>query len=167
MERRASNFLNLGVQIGGYFLERVRLSARLVAPLQEVEDDRYAVDFLDTSRARAMPSPSLAVLYGASVGIVLGHTSSFVFAPGLLAMRSDVSDYGTMASLSLPFEWTTARHLRIGFELAVGQAVGGSQPVLCAPPPGASAAPCRSENDRRAGTAVLLQFYLGWSLGGV
>jgi hypothetical protein len=155
LDERSSNFLNLGVQVGGYFLERLRVTARLVAPLEEAQDEHYD-SFYDPGSGSYLSqrSRSIAVLYGASLGLILSNSRTFLFAPGLLLLRTDVEDYGTSGLLSLPFEWTTRRHLRVGFELALGHAFGGSQSD------GAG-----GSEERPGGTAVLLQFALGWSMG--
>ena len=69
MEDRVSNFLNLGVQVGGYVLERLRVSVRMVTPLEDVSDDyskgriylpledlrQYGVTEEDISGARNTP----------------------------------------------------------------------------------------------------------------
>ena len=156
LDERASNFLNLGAQVGGYFWDRLRISVRLVAPLEEPEDDyhdygSYDSGFYVSDRRR---SRSVALLYGGSLGLILSNSRTFLFAPGLLVMRSDVNAYGTAAALALPFDWTTSRHLRVGFELAIGHAFGGS------------AYDGNGEKiDRPGGTAIFLAFYMGWSMG--
>lgn len=157
IDNRVSNFLNVGVQVGGYFFERLRVTARLVAPLQQVDDEQYdgyySSDFGSSFVDRR--SRSVAVLYGASAGLIISNSRTFLFAPGLLIMRTDVEDYGTSLALSLPFEWTTRRHLRIGFELALGQGMGGTQ------------ADTNGGTEKRpSGTFVLLQFAMGYSMGG-
>ena len=83
-----------------------------------------------------------------------------MFAPGLTLWRTDVSDFGTTGALSLPFEWTTQRRLRIGFELALGHSFGGEVQRQCQPSSG-----CGIETrDRPGGTALLLQYQMGWAL---
>ncbi len=153
MDERSSNFLNLGVQVGAYFFQRMRVAVRMVAPLEEASDDhanRYLYD--GVSSTLPTPSRSIAVLYGASVGLILSNSKTFLFAPGLLIMRTDVNDYGTTGSLSLPFEWTTERHLRVGFELALGHAFGGYEGY-------------DHDLERHGGTAVLLQYSMGFAMG--
>lgn len=156
LNERASNFLNVGVQVGGYFLERMRISARLVAPLEEPQDEYHDYGYFNSGSFgyRNARSRSISALYGASFGLILSNSRTFLFAPGLLVMRADVNAYGTSAALALPFDWTTARHLRVGFELAIGHAFGGS-----------ARDGDGNKVDRPGGTAIFLQFYLGYSMG--
>jgi hypothetical protein len=154
MEDRTSNFLNVGVQVGGYFFERIRVSGRLLAPLDEASDDYYSgwVPLGDGARY-SVPERNAALLYGASLGLILASSKTFLFAPGVSLLRTDVNAYGSAAILSLPFEWTTTRHLRVGFELGFGRAFGGN-----------IAYNTGEERERPDGTTLLLQFSLGWSL---
>lgn len=155
LDRRSSNFLNIGAQFGGYFIERLRVAVRLVAPVEEAPDELYSSYYDDLNGTYVSNrSRSIAVLYGASLGLILSNSPTFVFAPGPLFIRTDVADYGNAAFLALPFEWTTARHLRVGFEFALGHAFGGRQSD------GAG-----GTEGRRGGTALLLQFNMGGSLG--
>jgi hypothetical protein len=157
IDERVSNFLNLGVQVGGYFFERLRLTARLVAPLQTVHDEQYDGYYSGFgSQYVDRRSRNVAVLYGGSTGLIISNSRTFLFAPGVLILRTDVEDYGTMLALALPFEWTTRRHLRIGFEMALGQGMGGTQ---------ASGGPDGGTERRPNGTFVLLQFAMGFSMG--
>jgi hypothetical protein len=155
IDNRVSNFLNLGVQVGAYFFERVRVTARLVAPLEEATDEQSGGYYSDEFGYLYRRSRSASLLYGASIGLIISNSKTFLFAPGTLLMRTDVEDYGTSVALSLPFEWTTRRHLRMGFELALGQGMGGRQP---------NSDGTGSER-RKAGTFVLLQYAMGFSLG--
>jgi len=168
MYDRVGNFLNFGVQVGGYFFERLRLSGRLVTPLEDVTDHYYEYNDIGSSQQgsyRRIDSRNVSVLYGASVGLVVTNSRAFVFGPGLTLLRTDVEAYGSSVILTLPFEWTTRRNLRIGFELGLGRAVGGKVRMACTTytSPGTS---CGIRTlDRPAGTAILAQFYMGWSLG--
>jgi hypothetical protein len=159
IDERVSNFLNLGVQVGGYFFERMRVTGRLVAPLEEMADEQGGYYFSGNgSYFINGRSRSVSLLYGASIGLIVASSRTFVFAPGILLMRTDVEDYGTSLALSLPFEWTTARHLRVGFELGLGQGMGGTQ----AESDGIGDSGGREQ--RPSGTFVLLQFQMGASL---
>jgi hypothetical protein len=170
MDERSSNFLNLGVQVGGYFVERIRLSARLIAPLEEASDsysDYQDVPFLSGADYENVDSPSLSVLYGVTFGLILSNSKSFLFAPGLVIWRADVSDYGTTGALTLPFEWTTHRGLRVGFELALGHSFGGEVQMACNVR-ATNASSCGVEtSERPGGTAALLQYQMGWALSGL
>jgi hypothetical protein len=169
MGERVGNFLNLGVQFGGYFVERLRLSGRLVVPLEEMRDDFSSTDddaLPVVGAFESVDSAHVSVLYSASFGIILARTKSFVFAPGVLVQRTDVNDYGTSVALQLPFDWTTRRHLRVGFELAIGHAFGGSVTRACRTVSAGLVVSCgQDEIDRPGGTSVLLQYNMGWSLG--
>lgn len=163
-ERRAGNFLNLGVQFGMYAFERLRLAGRLVTPLGDVTDNygHYIPFAAGGSQSGRVASRSLSLLYGASVGLAVTNSRSFVFGPSLTILRTDVEDYGTAVLLSLPFEWTTPRSLRVGFELALGHAVGGTSRTVCV----SGAVSCGGVREERpGGTSVLFQYYMGWALG--
>jgi hypothetical protein len=170
MNERVGNFLNLGVQVGGYFFDRLRLSARLVTPLDRVDDDHSTHRaFIPSENGlgtfQAVKSADVSVLYTGSIGIILASTNTFVLAPGVLVQRTDVNDYGTSIGVELPFEWTTKRHLRIGFALAVGHGFGGDVLLVC----NTNSAPLmscgRREVSRPSGTTFLLQYNMGWALG--
>jgi hypothetical protein len=171
MDDRVGNFLNFGVQVGGYLFNRLRVSGRLVAPLEEVSDGYYSYNdyYLGGSSGssyNSIDSRKVSVLYGASAGLMVTNSRAFVFGPGVTLLRTDVEAYGTAIYLTLPFEWTTQRNLRIGFELGLGRAVGGKVRKVCrnsstTPPTACGIQPI----DRPDGTALLAQFYMGWSLG--
>jgi hypothetical protein len=173
MNDRVDNFLNLGVQVGGYLFEHLRVSGRLVAPLEQVRDSRGGdfatppIGFGNFRFEEDVPSRAASLLYGGSVGLVISNDRSFVFGPSLAFMRSDVEDYGTAVMVALPFEWTTAKNLRIGFELALGQATGGTRRAVCVQSNNnGTAERCGMvEREREGGAAVFFQYYMGWSLG--
>lgn len=172
LDERVGNFLNLGVQAGGYFFERLRVSARFVTPLEEVTDQngRYSSFngpfFGSGTQQGPVPSRSISALYGVSVGLVVSNNRSFVFGPSLSLMRTDVEDYGTAVAFSVPFEWTTAKNLRVGFELSLGQAVGGTVHNACTSFNNGFVTSCgNTSRERAGGTAVVFQYYMGWSLG--
>jgi hypothetical protein len=167
MDERTGNFLNLGVQVGAYLIDRIRLSARLVAPLEETSDSYHDyTDSLDFSSYEQIQSRSVSLLYGLTFGLILSNSRTFVFAPGLTIWRTDVNDYGTTGALSLPFEWTTHRRLRIGFELALGHSFGGESQRQCQFATSTSSS-CAVETEKRpGGTAILLQYQMGWALSG-
>jgi hypothetical protein len=171
LEDRVGNFLNFGVQVGGYLFEHVRVSARLLAPTEEVRDQSsnfssFSGDGLTFFSTTQAPSRSMSVLYGASVGFVLSNDRSFVFGPNIGFVRTDVEDYGTAVVVGLPFEWTTGRRLRVGFELSIGRASGGTALSRCTASSGATTASCGLiSREREAGTAVMLSYNMGWALG--
>lgn len=167
-DERTSNFWNFGVQAGGYLFERLRISGRLVVPAGTASDEYDGGDSWNSngplSGAR-VPAPDVSAFYGGSLGVVVTNGKRFVFSPGVLFMRTDVSDYGSVVGVGLPFEWTTARSMRLGFEFGVGHSFGGHVEYTCANygPQGDS---CELVEEKRpSGTAILLQFYLGWAMG--
>lgn len=164
LDERVGNFLNLGVQAGVYAFGRLRLSLRLVTPLEQVDDGGVTRDYpnLGQSSSQEIASRSLSLLYGASVGVVVTNSKSFVFGPSLTLLRTDVEDYGSSLGLGMPFEWTTKNNLRVGFEPMLGHAFGGSVREQCL----SGTKSCGlSRRERPGGTAVLFQFSMGWALG--
>lgn len=167
-DERMGNFLNLGAQFGVYALDRLRISGRFVTPLERVDDGAVGSYYPSVpvpaggGRSDRVPSRSISLLYGASLGIVVTNSKSFVFGPNLGFLRSDVEDYGTAIALGMPFEWTTKNNLRVGFELSLGHAFGGSLRETCI----SGTVSCGvTRRERPGGTAVIFQFYMGWALG--
>jgi hypothetical protein len=163
---RISEFMNIGVQAGGYIAKRVRISGRLLLPTSDAKDDfrLSTADVLDGDGYVYEESEPARLLYGANLGVVAAGTRSFVLSPGLMFLRSDVADYGTMVGLSLPFEWVTPTGLRVGFEFALGRALGGDVRQSCTSSglPGQCAdGPTRTVR-RDPGTGILLDFEIGW-----
>jgi hypothetical protein len=167
MEDRVGNFLNLGVQFGGYVFDRLRVSARMVTPLEDVSDgySNYGSNLSNgTGTFEQVNARSMSVLYGASVGLLITNSKTFVFGPSVQFQRTDVNAYGSALALGLPFEWTTQRNLRVGFELGFGHAFGGTIHYRCRN--FATNAGCGARNvDRPSGTTILFQYSMGWSLG--
>ena len=98
------------------------------------------------------------LLYGATLGAIATSSENFVFAPGLVFVRSDVSDYGSMLGISMPFEWVTARGMRFGLELDLGRSFGGTvRNRTCV-----SQVCTEGEMDRPAGRAFALRFQMGF-----
>ena len=167
LDDRVDNFWNLGVQVGAYLFDHLRVSARLVAPLEEVRDSHtyYATQTSSRGSYHPVDSRSVSLLYGASVGLVITNSRSFVFGPSIALLRTDVEAYGSAWFITLPFEWTTQRSLRIGFEFGLGHAFDGKVREACL----TNTSPARGcgvvEVDRTGGTALLAQFYMGWALG--
>jgi hypothetical protein len=156
LEDRVDNVLNLGVQAGAYLFEHLRVSARLVAPLEATGDSYHRYD----SGFDRVKSRDITLLYGFSVGLVMSNGRAFAFGPSVALLRTDVEAYGSAWFVTLPFEWTTARNLRMGFELGLGHAFGGEQRQSC------SSSNCGiSTVDRPGGTSLLGQFNVGYALG--
>jgi hypothetical protein len=169
MENRVGNFLNLGVQFGGYLWERLRVSGRMVVPLEDVNDDlssyNYGTDGSGSGSYNRRDARSMSVLYGASVGLLITNSRSFVFGPSIALQRTDVSAYGSAVSFGMPFEWTTRKNLRIGFELAIGHGFGGSSQQVCRTSSSPSTSCGERKIDRESGMTVLFQYNMGWALG--
>jgi hypothetical protein len=139
----------------------VRLGARLVIPLESLKDEAR-VDFQSLNWER-QPSESPILLYGASAGLLAVGTRSFVLAPGLTFLRSDVSDYGSFVGLGVPFEWTTGSAIRIGLDLALGRVFGGSIREICSLFNTQSCVEGETrEVDRPGGTGFYIHFQLGY-----
>jgi hypothetical protein len=159
LQDRFSEFLNLGVQGGVFLADRVRVTARFAIPT-----DRAGVDELGVDRSypyRSVDSKKYSLLYGATVGVVAVSTQNFAMSPGLAFARSDVSDYGSMLAVSMPFDWVLSSGTRVGLELDIGRAVGGRYTAVC---DGAdcSGGPATKFVDRPSGTAFWLQFQFGF-----
>ncbi len=167
MEDRVGNFLNLGVQFGGYVFERLRVSARMITPLEDVSDGYNNYSYAGSNGSGSFErvgARSMSVLYGASLGLLITNSKTFVFGPSLQFQRTDVSAYGSALALGLPFEWTTQRNLRVGFELGFGHAFGGNVRLVCRN--FVTNTSCGNQTaDRPSGTTVLFQYSMGWSLG--
>jgi hypothetical protein len=163
-DQRVGSFFNIGAQAGAYLGQIVRLSGRVMMTTDDVHDNYSQYDDSGSPDAFIQQdSKDASLLYGFTGGIVAVSTKTFVLSPGVMFMRTDVSDYGSVIGLSLPFEWTTARGVRIGFELDLGRGFGGSVKRLCQSASGTT--PCASgtsEVDRPAGTALYLHFQIGW-----
>ena len=157
-ENRYSEFLILGAQAGVFVAGRVRLTARIAFPMESVHDEYYSSGF----DQRQVNSKALSLLYGASAGIVAVRTPTFVMSPGLAFGRTDVSDYGSMLAVSMPFDWVLATGLRVGLELNLGRAFGGRYGVTdCSGVNGCADGTVHAV-DRPAGTAFWLQFNFGF-----
>jgi hypothetical protein len=104
------------------------------------------------------------LLYGGALGVVATNSENFVFAPGVVFLRSDVSDYGSMLGVSMPFEWVTSRGMRFGLELDLGRAFGGTvHNQTCTFDPATQANTCAmNDGDRKAGRAFAVRFQMGF-----
>ena len=146
---RLSESVNLGAQAGVYVVRRLRLTAKLAFPTESSADVQSDVD----------GRRGISFLYAFSAGFAVVRTPTFVMAPGVMFARTDVSDYGTMLGLSLPFDWVLKSGMRLGLEGGIGSAFGGRSVVDC----GSNCDLPRYEN-RHAGVAYWLQFQIGFGL---
>jgi hypothetical protein len=168
LEDRYGDPFVFGVQGGAYLGEIVRLAVRLEMPTENARDDYSSYDESTPvptgggntfTNNRSSKAPTL--LYGAALGVVATSSQNFVFAPGLVFVRSDVSDYGSMLGISMPFEWVTSYGMRFGLELDLGRAFGGKvHPETCTT--GFPSVCATSDADRPAGRAFALRFQMGF-----
>jgi hypothetical protein len=160
LEDRFLDPLVFGIGFGAYLGRLVRVVGRLEMPSTSDGEERYD-DSGYTSGYAPKSAGSVTLLYGGSVGIVAAHSVAFVFSPGVTFLRTDVSEYGNMLGVAIPFEWTTSKGLRFGLEVGVGRAFGGSQEYECA-----FGSDCvvgeTKEVDRDDARALTLRFELGF-----
>lgn len=158
LEDRYGDPFVFGVQAGAYLGQAVRLVARLEMPSKNATDDysRYGDDYNSFTR----PSADVTLIYGGSLGIVAASSNTFAFSPGLMFLRSDVSDYGNFLGISLPFEWVTSRGLRFGLEAGLGRAFGGTVHYQCSTTVCPGGVP--PDADRPAGRAAAIRFEMGF-----
>jgi hypothetical protein len=161
-QNRLSQALNVGGQAGVYLGGRLRLAVRFAVPAGQT--DQPAIDSsFDSLGYQRRASDAPAFFYGASAGVVVYGSQDFALSPGIAFARTDVSDFGTMLAVSVPFDWVLASGMRIGLEAQLGQAVGGAYRYQCADFGGTScASDPQTTRDRPAGTAFFLQFQLGF-----
>jgi hypothetical protein len=162
LEERFSDPLVIGLQGGVYLGDIVRLALRAEMPSSDARDEASGTRS-NTYSLYATDSESPKFLYGGSLGISLVNSSNFAFSPGIMLMRSDVGDYGTVLGASLPFEWVTSRGLRFGLEVSLGRAFGGTVHYEC--PLGGCPAEALEDTDRKAGRALGLRFAIGYGIG--
>lgn len=158
LEDRFTDPLVLGISFGGYIGRAVRLVARIEMPSTEDTDNYYDSTYSGYTPVEDEP-PTL--IYGGSLGIVAAHSQSLVFAPGVLFLRSDVSEYGNMVGVSIPFDWTTNRGLRFGLEVGFGRSFGGTSKQRCTYAPSCEYGN-ETTSDREAARAFALRFELGF-----
>jgi hypothetical protein len=162
---RVSQALTVGAQAGAYLGGRLRLAVRAVVPADNVNDQSGFDTALEGVGYQRRPSNAPVMIYGASAGVVAYRAQNFALAPGLAFARTDVSDYGTMLAVSVPLDWVMASGMRIGFEVELGQALGGKLRYQCTDGVGvACGGPIQATRDRPSGTAFLMQFQIGLGL---
>lgn len=161
MENRFIDPLVFGIAFGAYLGRMVRVVGRLEMPSTTDDSESFDYDEDYPSGYGAVSPGAVTLIYGGSVGIVAAHSTAFVFSPGILFLRTDVAEYGNVLGISIPFEWTTTKGLRFGFEAGLGRAFGGTQRLTCA-----YATSCAEggeiERDRDDARALVLRFELGF-----
>jgi len=162
-DKRYQHFFTVGVQAGTYLAARVRVVGRALLFTSEPDDDMQ-VDYYGNGDLPAGYTPVAserpAVLFGGSVGVAPVARRNFVFAPGIGFHTTNVGDYGSMLTLSMPFDWVTDEGARFGFEIDIGRAFGGKYSARCTATICAGTA--TSEYDRPAAPAFFAAFELGW-----
>jgi hypothetical protein len=153
-----------------FAVDRIRLGARLQAPIDEPRDDFGSDGRVLSNDGSFQPIDSEApvVVYGGSVGVALIDLPGFVMSPGIYVLRSDVADYGTMLGFALPFEWVTRRGMRVGFDFGIVRSFGGEVQQQCTSfsPTGAPATCDPGEVrafDREGGNGFFANFLIGWA----
>ncbi len=167
-DRRFDHLFNIGIQGGVFLGGRVRVAGRFILLTSEPDDD-FSNSFDDRDMLdagfQADASDPAALVYGGSIGFAGISKRNFVFSPGVGVMRSDESAYGTILSLSLPFEWVTDDGARFGFQVDVGRGLGGTVRATCFDSFGTNPT-CDPgevrEFDRPAGAAFYSHFEFGW-----
>jgi hypothetical protein len=160
LEERFNDLLVLGLEGGIFAADVVRIAVRLEMPSNNVNDQGYPHGGTGNGYFAVESAPP-KLLYGAALGFAVANSSNFAFSPGLLLVRSDVSDYGTVVAAALPFEWVTSRGLRFGFEVDVGRSFGGDIKLQCT----SGCSDARRTTDREAGRAFGLRFTIGYGFG--
>lgn len=164
-DKRYDHFFTVGVQGGAYLGARFRVVARALLFTTEPQDDMayegsYGADDTLPNGYVGVESDRPVVLFGGAVGVAPVVRRNFVFAPGVAFHTTNVSDYGSMLTLSMPFEWVTDDGTRFGFEIDIGRAFGGKITARC------DFDPCtpgdEQELDRPAAPAFFAAFQLGW-----
>lgn len=166
LEHRLQHFLALGLEVGVFLGDVVRVAPQISMFSSEADDEVQSFD-PDLSLPQGFQpesSESASILYGGSLGFAAVSRESFVFSPGVVFLRTDVGDYGNFLGISLPFEWVSHEGARYGFAVDVGRAFGGSLRGTCVD--SGLSPPCDPgevrEFDREAGAAFYAHFQMGW-----
>lgn len=152
-QNHISQSVSVGAQAGVFVAGRARLTAKIAFPTEGLGDQQ--ADFGSEAK-----NPSF--FYAFSAGVAALRTPTFVMSPGVMLARTDVSDYGTMLGLSLPLDWVMKSGLRLGLEGGLGRAFGGRRAVTCDTPGASDCSGQPKYEDRKAGTALWLQFQIGF-----
>lgn len=163
-EQRFGDPIVFGIQGGLYIAETVRVVLRFEMPSKNATDEfRFDYDYNSGSTPyHPTDSTAATLLYGGALGFVAAASDGFVFAPGVVFQRSDVSDYGSMVGVAIPFEWVTTRGLRFGLEVNLGRAFGGTVHYACSDTGGAGCESPTWEGNRGAGRAFAIRFQMGF-----
>ena len=163
-EERFGHAFDIGLSAGVFVAGRFRIAARGVLFVNPPSDEAQTAGF--TGEYGDADSDSPNVLWGGAMGIAVLRRAKFVISPSLVFLRTDDTDYGSFVGIGIPFEWVMLGGTRVGFEVDVGRAFGGSAIQVCR----SSFAPqtCVPGEERRvdrpSGTAFLAQFQVGWGI---
>lgn len=160
---RFDDFLLTGGEAGLFVADRLRLSARLLTFLSQ-NSDSYPSGAL-SSGYEPVDSKPPSILWGGSAGFAVVSASGFLLSPGILFMRTDVSDYGSFLGVNVPLEWVYRSGFRIGFEIALGRSFGGTVIQECYTYYGSACTQgTKNEISRDAGSGFYAAFEIGWGI---
>ena len=155
LEERFYSVFAVGLVAGHYIAGRARIA---------ITGATFATDpersHLSDWREGTTELPSF--VYGASLGFAMSQGPTFVLAPGLVVLRSDIGDYGTMVGLQVPLEWVRENGMRLGFTVGAGRSFGGVATGDACDWNGLSQV-CREETqDRPSAGAFFINFNFGF-----
>lgn len=164
LDNRYQSYGMVWAHFGAYVWERLHLTAR-AGVAQADADDKTDQSPPPGYRYDAAEQEDVPGLYGnLGVGYVFSSSGSFMFAPSLTLHLTENSDYGYGVGAMIPFVWVTRRGFRVGFEVSIMRAFGGSVRFTCS----ASEvnAPCDTgevrEFNRSAGSGFSAGFIVGY-----
>jgi hypothetical protein len=165
---RFDDFLLTGAEVGVFVVDRLRLSARILTFLSQNSDNYSGSGTLGGAYEPQNSKPP-SILWGGSAGFAAVSSEGFLLSPGILFMRTDVSDYGSFLGVNVPFEWVYRSGLRLGFEVALGRSFGGTVVEQCYDYNyTSSSTPCpqgtKNEISREAGSGFYADFEIGWGI---
>ena len=116
LRERVSSLAAFGGELGMFFVERLRLSARVLVPVAAVNDE---------ITASADKDQASAWLWGFSVGAAANRQDGFAMSPSLQYLRPQGGDFGHNLGFIVPFEWLGRSGFRVGFDFSVLYGFGG------------------------------------------
>ena len=169
--KRFMSFFNVGLQVGTFFVGRVRIAGRVLMFPADPDDEYGSDTSFDSFISNGffpIDSEPPSFLFGGSAGGVLARTANFALSLSAVALTTDqADDYGWFLGVGLPFDWVTDSGLRVGFEVTIGRAIGGTVNAMCQnnfspQPPGTCEVGEIRAFDREDGAGFYSHFHLGW-----